>query len=399
MNPLYLSGFGVSLNVDRAKLIVKNGHISTDKIQEIHEIKPRHTPFDSVVIDSQTGQISITAIKWLMRHNIPLFVLDYNGTILSSILPKEPVVGKLKKAQIEACQDFKKRFYIAKKIVGAKLTRTQDIVEWLNIRYDLNQKSIARLEKEINRLEKSKNIRDLLFVEGGVAESYWSIFQSVIPKKYEFTSRISQKHQMNSTDPVNTLLNYGYAFLESRCRASINAVGLEPSIGFLHETAQPKYPLVYDLQEPFRWMIDKTVISCIEKEMFEKNDFFFTDNYVLRLRYQAIKILLEELRAYFNSKAKYNNKQYSWDIILKLKIKEVAKYILGGNNELDLIDPSPELHMEDSKKLRTTILSLTLIHARRIGINKSTLWNLQNRPRSNRQLKIYTKVAEKIGCK
>ncbi len=58
-----------------------------------------------------------------------------------------------------------------------------------------------------------------------------------------------ETHQMNSTDQVNTLLNYGYVFLESRCRASINSVGLESSIGFLHEIAQPRYPLVYDLQE------------------------------------------------------------------------------------------------------------------------------------------------------
>ena len=62
-------------------------------------------PYDSVVIDGQTGTISLAAIKWLMRHGIPLFILDYNGTLLSSTLPREPVNGPLKIAQIEAYKD------------------------------------------------------------------------------------------------------------------------------------------------------------------------------------------------------------------------------------------------------------------------------------------------------
>lgn len=229
--------------------------------------RARHVPFDSVVIDSQTGQISIPAVKWLMRHGIPLFILDYNGTLLSSTLPKEPVVGKLKKAQIEAYQNPAKRFYIARRIVEAKLERTRQMVKRLSVRYDINRLQ-RRLDAEISRFEHAKTLRDLLFVEGRTAEVYWRIFQSIIPEKYGFVSRMSEKHQMNSTDPVNTLLNYGYAFLESRCRAALNMVGLEPSIGFLHEIAQPKYPLVYDLQEPFRWIVDKTVLSCVENETF-----------------------------------------------------------------------------------------------------------------------------------
>ncbi|OGD52608.1 CRISPR-associated endonuclease Cas1 [Candidatus Bathyarchaeota archaeon RBG_13_38_9] len=395
MNPLLLSGFGVSLNVDKARLIVKDGHLESTETPTTYEIRPRHAPFDSVVIDSQTGQISITAIKWLMRHNIPLFILDYNGTILSSILPKEPVVGKLKKAQIEACQNAEKRFYIAKKILEAKLSRTKDIVEWLDIRYDINVKSKARLEKYINHLEKSTNIRDLLFVEGKVAESYWSIFQSVIPKKYEFSSRISQKHQMNSTDPVNTLLNYGYAFLESRCRASINSVGLEPSIGFLHETAQPKHPLVYDLQEPFRWMIDKTVISCIEKDILEKNDFFFTDNYVLRLKPKAIKKLLEELRLSFNSNVHYKNRNYSWDMIIRLKTRELAHYILG-KAKVDFNEPFPKILRSDSLEMRKRILELTQNQAKELGIGRSTLHFLRKRAGGRRSFEVYKKIHMKI---
>ena len=61
-------------------------------------------------------------------------------------------------------------------------------------------------------------------------------------------------------------LNYGYGFLEGECRKAINAVGLEPSVGFLHDFSdyQTKQSLAYDLQEPFRWLVDLSVIQAFE---------------------------------------------------------------------------------------------------------------------------------------
>jgi CRISPR-associated protein Cas1 len=42
---------------------------------------------------------------------------------------------------------------------------------------------------------------------------------------------------MNASDEINALLNYGYAVLESMIRKTINSIGLDPSIGYLHELA------------------------------------------------------------------------------------------------------------------------------------------------------------------
>jgi hypothetical protein len=46
---------------------------------------------------------------------------------------------------------------------------------------------------------------------------------------------MTSSHQNNARDPVNADLNYGYGFLEGECRHAISAVGLEPSVGFLHD--------------------------------------------------------------------------------------------------------------------------------------------------------------------
>ncbi len=65
---------------------------------------------------------------------------------------------------------------------------------------------------------------------------------------------MTSSHQNNASDPFNAALNYGYGFLEGECRMAINSVGLEPSVGFLHDFSnyQTKQSLAYDLQGAFQ---------------------------------------------------------------------------------------------------------------------------------------------------
>lgn len=106
-----------------------DGFLEPDSGQATYELEPRRMPYDSVFVDGRTGTISLTAMKWLMRHETPLFILDYNGTLLSSTLPREPVNGPLKIAQIDAYKDEAKRFYVAKKLVDAKAQRSLDVMK------------------------------------------------------------------------------------------------------------------------------------------------------------------------------------------------------------------------------------------------------------------------------
>ncbi len=93
----------------------------------------------------------------------------------------------------------------------------------------------------------------------------------------------------------------------------------------------------------------------------------------MRLKPSAIKRLLEELRLSFNSKIKYKGKYYSWDTIIRLKTRELARYVLGRNKQIDINNLNPKLNSVDSKELREKILSLSIGEANKFGINKSTL--------------------------
>ncbi len=396
MNPLYVSGFGISLSVDRARLIVRDGFHQPDQIAQVQSIEPRRMRYDSVIIDGHSGNITLDAFKWLMRHGVPLFVLDYNGTLLSSTLPREPVNGPLKIAQTDTYRDPEKRFFIARKLVEAKAQRTLDVLQWLEARYGKSS-AVSEVDSAIERLEGCASLPVLMQVEGQIADIYWRYLQQVLPAKLRFVSRMHESHQMNASDPVNCLLNYGYAILESQIRKTLNSVGLEPSVGFLHEARQTKYPLVYDVQEPYRWLVDTTIIECLECERFSRKDFYRMDNYVLRLKPESVRKLMNALRIRFNSTVRYRGKFYTWATLIRLRAQELAGYILGERTEISFEEPKPALYREDTLVVREKILSLTVAEARKRAIRRNTLWYLGQRARTGKPIRIYRKVSKKLA--
>ncbi len=93
---------------------------------------------------------------------------------------------------------------------------------------------------------------------------------------------------------------------------AINAVGLEPAVGILHDfsTYQTKQSLVYDIQEPFRWLSDISVVEAFESEALELHDFYFTgDDYRYRFERGAKRRFIEVLRERFNSGVGYKNRR------------------------------------------------------------------------------------------
>ena len=121
------------------------------------------------------------------------------------------------------------------------------------------------------------------------------------------------------------------------------------------------------------------------------------DNYVLRLKPEAVKKYLEIIREKFNSSVTYYGKSYHWDTIIQLKTQELAKFILGKTKEIDFSNPSPYLANVDEKKFKERILSLSTSQARKIGIRKNTLWHLKERAKEKKSLKTYSKVSKKLA--
>jgi CRISPR-associated protein Cas1 len=349
-------------------------------------------------VDGHSGYISLQAFHWLSRNKVPVFILDYDGSMISSILPPAPVKADLRAAQIKASEEAKKKFSIANAIVHAKVARNLQVLDWLAQRYDI-EKQVRLTKHEALRLGKAGSVVDLRTVEGRVALRYWQAYASVIPECFDFQGRMTLSHQNNASDPINLALNYAYGVLEGECRGAINTVGLEPSIGFLHETSyyQTKQSLVYDLQEPFRWIADVTVMEAFESRVLDLPDFYFAgDDYRYRFEPEARQRFLNLLRERFNSGVRYNGRALKWDTVIEQKTVELGRFLVGRTGKLDFLNPSPKLDHVDNRELRGAVLSLSPSEARRIGIGRSTLHYLRRDAGSERSFKVYGKVLNKL---
>jgi CRISP-associated protein Cas1 len=67
----------------------------------------------------------------------------------------------------------------------------------------------------------------------------------------------------HATHPVNAMLNYAYAVLESQVRITTLSQGLDPTVGYLHACRPGCAALVCHLMEPLRSQVDCLVLDFV----------------------------------------------------------------------------------------------------------------------------------------
>ena len=367
MNPLLLSGYGISIDVNKAHLTIKQK-------ESVMEFEPHRIPYDYIVIDSHYGSISFEAMRWLSKHDVSIALLNWNGNLLSTTLSQETLNAQLKVKQYEKYLNLESRLYIASQIVKQKVRSSLSLLKALSNFYDMN---LSTINKEIERPDYN-SINSLMMYEGRIASAYWSelsnIFNS-LAKDFHFEGRenLSYSWNMNASDPINALLNYGYAILESMVREDINFIGLDVSIGYLDKIAPSKHPLVYDLQELFRYVVDYSVIELLETQL-KKSDFITTENYHIRLKSNTAKLLVEKIKNNFNQRYEFRNKQYALENIMFENIRELSRYITGNSKQLEFSIPDIKIKRNDNPQIRDKIISIDPEKRKELKINKSTLW-------------------------
>ena len=73
---------------------------------------------------------------------------------------------------------------------------------------------------------------------------------------------------------MNALLSFLYAILFNDCRSALEAVGLEPQLGFLHALRPGRMALALDLMEEFRSVVaDRLVLTLVNRGQIQKKHF------------------------------------------------------------------------------------------------------------------------------
>ena len=132
----------------------------------------------------------------------------------------------------------------------------------------------------------------------------------------------------------------------------------------------------------------------MEDKKLKKSDFIVTENYNIRLRESASRLLLEKIVLNFNKRAEFRGKSHTYDNVMLENIRLLAKFLENSDKVLEFEIPEIQPYRNDDIELRNRIMAITPEDRKKLKINKSTLWYRQKKIKENKTLKLYDRVGE-----
>ncbi len=312
-NVKLLKGYGVSINLKDRKICLKGGTDPFTGEQEIEEWFVTQIPYERIVISGK-GYLSTEAIKLLTEHNINIILTDTYGNLVTVMheVMSSPTATKYRMAQYDAFRNPEKVAHVQRQILKAKLESQIQFLQSLQ-RPEV-QEAIDGLSCYAAKADKAKDKRDLLTIESRAGYLYFRNYAKLFDKKkYGFVSRHGGGIRLSNryaSDPINGLLNYGYAVLAGEIAKYVNGLGLDPYYGFFHGTHNSFQALVYDLIEPFRWLVEYAVYKLAVEEpkhgrVTRKDEYAWTKEGRIVLDDGLIRRFLELLERKFQSERQY----------------------------------------------------------------------------------------------
>ena len=319
-NVKLLRGYGVSISLKNSKIILKNGAHDVTGKSEKEEWFANNMPYEKIVVSGK-GYISTEAMSVLSEHNRHVILVDTYGNPVTFCEPvrSSMVATKYRMGQYDTFRDKSKCEYLSKQII------------------------LAKKESQLNLLELiGSDVRFLPEKESSASKIYFVEFAKFIPKKYRFTSRnqsFIRTSKNNATDVINALLNYGYSVLAGQILKYVLGVGLDPYLGFMHRPHTGFHPLVYDLIEPFRWLVDYSVFQIANRKdsrrRIKQKDFVYTREGRVVLDSELIRKFLEMLERTFQKERRYN---YKFGLKIKDGLKSVQEITIAKISVLNIAE-------------------------------------------------------------
>jgi CRISPR-associated protein Cas1 len=161
---------------------------------------------------------------------------------------------RLRHAQHLAHADPVRRLTIARSMVAAKLAACAEVATSLGW---VAEASAA--EAAIERLPACADLAALQGLEGSSAARWFAALRRAIPAHWGFEGR----ERRPPPCPVNALLSFLYAVVASEAQMAVQALGMDPEMGFLHAMVPGRPALVLDAMEPLRPGCDAIVLGLV----------------------------------------------------------------------------------------------------------------------------------------
>ena len=209
------------------------------------------------------------AVSFLTEHG--RFLARVQGGVSGNVL--------LRREQYRRADDPVLSARLARAFVIGKTANARTVLQRA-LRDHGDKEGVAALEGAVTRfgcvldeLKDERPLEELRGREGDVARVYFGAFDSLITAQREsFCFR--ERSRRPPLDNINALLSFLYTILAHDCVGALEAVGLDPQVGFLHRERPGRPSLALDLMEEFRpCLADRVVLSLVNLRQVQANGF------------------------------------------------------------------------------------------------------------------------------
>ena len=274
LNTLYLQEQGSILRKDGERFSVeKEG-------KQLNDIIVRRV--DQILV---LGNITLTtpAMQYCMKNNIPVTFASQHGSYFGRLEATTADNSAVERFQLLRSLDEPFAFDIACRIVDAKIRNSRTMIQkrrataWegngeLKEKFDSTLTLMTSLSEHTKSCETMDALRGL---EGKTAALYFELYGLLFKKELPFYTSAFRRVRRPPTDPVNSLLSFGYTLLHNNIFSLVRMKGMNPYIGFLHAEDKGNPALINDLVEEFRTIIDSMTLYTLNKGILRNKDFYY----------------------------------------------------------------------------------------------------------------------------
>lgn len=278
------------------------------------------------------------------ERGIGLCFLTQHGRFLTRI--SGPVSGNvlLRTAQYRIASTEDGALPIAKMFLTGKIFNGRWSLERtlrdhaLRVDADRLKGAIGQMKQALDDLMNAVSIEELMGMEGIAAKAYFSVFDQMILKNSAYF-RFDGRNRRPPLDPVNALLSFTYSILGHEIAGALEAVGLDPAVGFLHALRPGRASLALDLLEELRApFADRFVLSLINLGTITESDFARKENGAFYLTDDARKRFLAawQKRKQEMITHPFLKEKLPWGLVPHAQAMLMSRYI---RSDLDVYPP------------------------------------------------------------
>lgn len=312
---LVADGYGLSLTVTRGHLLIRDGIGRHRRERRLHRAQ---RTVRRIVIIGHTGHISLEAVRWCTDTRIALIQLDTDGTVLLTAGAGGRDDARLRRSQAAAAGNAH-GLLIAKSLLCAKMLGQAAVTG----SFGLSTSIADRIEELTAQLMDSTDLRRCRDLEAQASNLYFGAWSAQVTCRFAdrdrakvpdhwtvFAARGSILHgggrtPRSAADPINAMLNYGYALAEAETTLAIRALGLDPGLGIVHTDKPNRDSFALDLLEPLRPIVEKQILQLLAVRSFKHTDFHETPQGGCRLLPAITHELADQMPYYSREAAAY----------------------------------------------------------------------------------------------